>query len=929
MNIHIKLITFSLVFLLSTLSHALAQSVPQLAKKALAATVSLTVQDRNGNTLRRGCGFFIQEDLVATTFHVIEGDVRVSAVLANSETTYRTDVMVTDEANNLALLKVRGHSITPLHPADSDTVHIGETVYVPQVSLGTVSVSTIRDRRNIDTKKERLRMTDSIWTGNSGAPLLNLEGKVIGMFVSNYGAKDNQTSNLAIPSNALKALLTRPPRGKEPIQRRDEKPDLPDSHPTVSQLVKKALAATVSLKIQDRNGNTLRRGCGFFIQEGLIATTFHAIEGDVRVNAVLANSETTYRTNVMATDEANNLALLKVRGRGITPLPLADSDTVPIGDTVYVPQAFLGKVKANTILGWRNIDTKKDRLQMTDSIWAENSGAPVLNHKGRVIGVFVSDKDARDEQKSNLVIPSNALKALLTRPPRGEESVPGVDEEPDLPDSRPTTVPDLANIAFAATVSLEVRDGNGVVLGSGSGFFVRRNLIATNHHVIEGAAKVSATIVNTKTRYPIEGVAATDEANNLAFLKVTGRGITRLHLADSDTVRIGETVYVPQVSLGIVSVSTIRNRRNTNTKKERLRMTTSIWSGNSGAPLLNDKGKVIGMFVSDKGARDEQRSNLAIPSNALKSLLTRPPNGEKPPPGGDENPDLPDIRPTVPDLAKKALAATVSLEVRDENGTLLGRGSGFFVQRDLIATNHHVIEGAAKVSATLVNTKTRHLVEGFTAVDEEYDIVLLKVAGYGVTPLPLGDSDKVQIGETVYVAGNPKGLIGTFSDGIISAWRDRYTKKERLQMTAPISPGSSGGPVLDIKGNVIGVSVSIHDGVLLSFAIPSNALNRLLDQSGAAKPFPLEIPSFSYLGCIKRGNEQRQSGDYAGAILEFTHAIRLNPNDGIAYVLRGICRAELGQHVAGIADYDIAIRLNPADSAACLAYLMRGVLRVS
>ena len=719
MNIHIKLITFSLVFLLSTLSHALAQSVPQLAKKALTATVSLTVQDRNGNTLRRGCGFFIQEDLVATTFHVIEGDVRVSAVLANSETTYRIDVMVTDEANNLALLKVRGHGITPLHPADSDTVHIGETVYVPQVSLGTVSVSTIRDRRNIDTKKERLRMTDSIWTGNSGAPLLNLEGKVIGMFVSNYGAKDNQTSNLAIPSNALKALLTRPPRGKEPVQRRDEKPDLPDSHPTVSQLVKKALAATVSLKIQDRNGNTLRRGCGFFIQEGLIATTFHVIEGDVRVSAVLANNETTYRTNVTATDEANNLALLKVRGHGITPLPLADSDTVPIGDTVYVPQAFLGKVKANIILGWRNIDTKNDRLQMTDSIWAENSGAPVLNHKGRVIGVFVSDKDARDEQKSNLVIPSNALKALLTRSPRGEESVPGVDEEPDLPDSRPTTVPDLANIAFAATVSLEVRDGNGVVLGSGSGFFVRRNLIATNYHVIEGAAKGSATLVNTKNMYRIEGVTATDEA---------------------------------------------------------------------------------------------------------------------------------------------------------------------------------------------------------------YDLALLKVVGYGVTPLPLGDSDAVQIGQTVYLAGYPQGL-STFSDGIISGRRDQYTKKERLQMTAPISRGSSGGPVLNREGRVIGVSQSMYhplDGILLNFAVPSKALKMLIRQSGTAKPLPLEISSFSHLGCIKRGYEKKLSEDYAGAIREFTHAIRLNPNDGIAYVLRGICRAELGQHVAAISDYDIAIRLSPADAN---AYFMRGVTK--
>ena len=622
MNHKTKLAVLLLVLLFSALGHALAQSVPQVAKKALAATVSLTVQDRNGNTLRRGCGFFIQEDLVATTFHVIEGDVRVSAVLANSETTYRTDVMVTDEANNLALLKVRGHGITPLHPADSDTVHIGETVYVPQVSLGTVSVSTIRDRRNIDTKKERLRMTDSIWTGNSGAPLLNLEGKAIGMFVSNYGAKDNQTSNLAIPSNALKALLTRPPRGKEPVQRRDEKPDLPDSHPTVSQLVKKALAATVSLKIQDRNGNTLRRGCGFFIQEGLIATTFHAIEGDVRVNAVLANSETTYRTNVMATDEANNLALLKVRGRGITPLPLADSDTVWTSETVYIPQAFLGTVSVNTIRDRRNIHTKKERLRMTTSIWAGNSGAPLLNLKGKVVGMFVSNYGAGDNQTSNLAIPSNALEALLTRPPRGKEPIQRENEKIDLPD-RGLDGTQLAKIALAATVSLVMQDENGTALGTGSGFFVQRNLIATNYHVIEGAAKGSATLVNTKNMYRIEGVTATDEAYDLALLKVVGYGVTPLPLGDSDAVQIGETVYVAGNPQGLPTFSDgiISGRRDQYTKKERLQMTAPISRGSSGGPVLNRKGRVIGVSQSMYHPLDGILLNFTVPSNALETLL--------------------------------------------------------------------------------------------------------------------------------------------------------------------------------------------------------------------------------------------------------------------------------------------------------------------
>ena len=146
------------------------------------------------------------------------------------------------------------------------------------------------------------------------------------------------------------------------------------------------------------------------------------------------------------------------------------------------------------------------------------------------------------------------------------------------------------------------------------------------------------------------------------------------------------------------------------------------------------------------------------------------------------------------DIAEKALAATVYLEMKDKNSKTLGIGSGFFVKPNLIATNYHVIEGAAKGTAKLVGKYTTYNIEGVTATDKTNDLALLKVIAYGIKPLSLGDSDAVRIGATVYVAGNPKGLEGTFSDGIISSRRDKDTK-ERLQMTAPISPGSSGGPV--------------------------------------------------------------------------------------------------------------------------------------
>ena len=279
---------------------------------------------------------------------------------------------------------------------------------------------------------------------------------------------------------------------------------------------------------------------------------------------------------------------------------------------------------------------------------------------------------------------------------------------------------------------------------------------------------------------------------------------------------------------------------------------------------------------------------------------------------------------SVPELAKKALAATVSLEMQDSNGDILGQGSGFFVRPNLIATNFHVIDGAVKGYAKLVNTATPYTIEGVTATDETNDLALLKVTAHGVTPLPLGDSDAVQIGETVYVAGNPLGFEGTFSDGIISGRRESFTKKERLQMTAPISPGSSGGPVLNRKGEVIGVSTSLYNpifGVNLAFAVPSNALTALLRRPQKIKPLSSQTPSVSAETYRARAYGSIQLGNYEKAIRELDQALRMNPKDAWSYHNRGIAKRNLGQHYSAILDYDAAIRLDSTDAN---AYYNRG-----
>ena len=265
------------------------------------------------------------------------------------------------------------------------------------------------------------------------------------------------------------------------------------------------------------------------------------------------------------------------------------------------------------------------------------------------------------------------------------------------------------------------------------------------------------------------------------------------------------------------------------------------------------------------------------------------------------------------DIAEKALAATVYLEMQDKNGKTLGIGSGFFVKPNLIATNYHVIEGAAKGTAKLVGKYTTYNIEGITATDRINDLALLKVTTYGIKPLSLGDSDSVRIGETVYVAGNPKGLEGTFSDGVISSRRDEDTK-ERLQMTAPISPGSSGGPVLNRKGEVIGVSFAQYralDAENLNFAIPSKYVKALFSLSGTAKPLGQNNVFISADTYFRRGYAKAELGDYKGAIADYTEVIRLQPDMASAHYNRGVVKAELEQDFAAIADYDTAIRLKP------------------
>ena len=181
---------------------------------------------------------------------------------------------------------------------------------------------------------------------------------------------------------------------------------------------------------------------------------------------------------------------------------------------------------------------------------------------------------------------------------------------------------------------------------------------------------------------------------------------------------------------------------------------------------------------------------------------------------------------TPQEIAQIALRSTVYLRIQTQKKNYYG--SGFVVGEGLIATCEHVLEGMVSATAESVFDKKKYPLTEILAASEKHDLAIVRVPGFTAPALRLGNSDTVQVGETVFVVGNPRKLKGTFSQGIISGIR--YERKGKMiQVTAPASDGSSGGPVLNRKAQVIAiVSESEVGGENLHFAVSVNHLKTLL-----------------------------------------------------------------------------------------------------
>ena len=208
----------------------------------------------------------------------------------------------------------------------------------------------------------------------------------------------------------------------------------------------------------------------------------------------------------------------------------------------------------------------------------------------------------------------------------------------------------------------------------------------------------------------------------------------------------------------------------------------------------------------------------------------------------------------------------------DQRDAAVSQGSGFIISADgLAVTNYHVLEGVADAAAECCNGRKLavHSIEGADLGKDLVVVQLYDQADNKPNDLPhlnISPSANLAIGEKVIVIGSPQGLENTVSDGILSAIRD-YESVSYLQITAPISPGSSGGPVLDEKGEVIGVATfQLKKGQNLNFAVNSKYIDSLRREA-----FGLSLPQFqSAVAELERQERAKQHSQAAEGVSRST-----------------------------------------------------------
>jgi 2-alkenal reductase len=296
-----------------------------------------------------------------------------------------------------------------------------------------------------------------------------------------------------------------------------------------------------------------------------------------------------------------------------------------------------------------------------------------------------------------------------------------------------------------------------------------------------------------------------------------------------------------------------------------------------------------------------------------------------------------DLEQTLVELYRKVNPSVVHIFVFDENiSFLIGTGSGFVYDAEgHIVTNNHVVEGGERLEVAFANGERRRATIVGTDTDSDLAVIKVDALPEGVQPIPIGDSDAVEVGQFVVAIGNPFGEAGSMSVGVISglgrtlpAQRiadggGQYSIPQIIQTDAAINPGNSGGPLLNLKGEVVGVNSAIltrtgtSSGV--GFSVPSKAIELVVPALIADGEYIYPFMGVSMSEVLPL--DMREEFGVIGSGIYVRSVVPNTPADRAGLV--GCCTGLPGTQLRPGGDYITAVDGHPlTDSAELISYLV-------
>jgi hypothetical protein len=296
----------------------------------------------------------------------------------------------------------------------------------------------------------------------------------------------------------------------------------------------------------------------------------------------------------------------------------------------------------------------------------------------------------------------------------------------------------------------------------------------------------------------------------------------------------------------------------------------------------------VGIFIGVRRQVSDQGSSG--PSKAASGAQERAAErSEKPSP-------IAPARLTTAQIAARATPSVVIVENFNEDGERAGQGSGYVFSSDgIVITNYHVIRGAKSLNVTMPGQEP-YRVNSVLGYEIDHDVAALQLTGSSLPALLTETIEEPKVGDRVVAIGAPLGLESTVSEGIVSALRDAGTMRI-IQTTASISPGSSGGPLLNEYGKVIGLTTStVRDGQSLNFVVSAKhvsellsrrqpmSLEEMLNQTQVSEPLAsstIMVPARNTMQLSFAVNGQQ------GALLEGTYTITGGSGRDVGVLLAG------------------------------------------